>query len=117
MPETAKDFQLIDLIQESIETIIGLAGPESMGTYTYEEFSNQPFIQLGVDEYVYKIGQAAGLLSVGFVSTYTEIDWHRIAHEWNIPNKQLPTEMLWQIATVDIPKLRADIITMLTNMD
>lgn len=99
-----RDAFLLEVIADYCDQILA-----SVQGLSYEEFSNNLDIRDACALRALQIGENAGNLSDVVRSKYSQIPWREIiglrniiAHEYG----DVDDEVLWEIATIDVPKLR-----------
>lgn len=99
-----RDFFLIEVILDYCNQIV-----DSVRDKGYNEFAGDLNLRDASALRVLQIGENAGHLSEQFRKKYNQMSWHEIvglrnviAHEYG----DVDDEVLWEIVTMDIPKLR-----------
>jgi uncharacterized protein with HEPN domain len=99
-----RDFFLVEVILDYCDRIM-----ESVRDLDWKEFSDDLVMKDATALRVLQIGENAAHLSESFKTNHCQIPWHEIiglrnvvAHEYG----DIDDQVLWEIATIDIPKLR-----------
>ena len=99
-----RDVFLVEVMLEYCDQIM-----KSVDGFDYDGFSKNLDIRDASALRVLQIGENAGNLSEGFKLKHPQMPWHEIvglrnviAHEYG----DIDDEVLWEIVTLDIPKLR-----------
>lgn len=88
--------------------------------YTLETFSNDNKTWDAVTKQIENIGEEVNKLKKGYLEAHPQFSWsdmvatrNKLVHDyWDINPKRV-----WEIATIDIPKLKEDLLPILQNLE
>jgi len=86
----------------------------------YASFLEDRKTQLSVERLLEILGEAANHISLELQSQYPHIPWRQITDLRNVVSHQyfrIRTEIIWEVATADVPPLREQLEQILADLD